>query len=234
MKHRNTFTLIELLVVIAIIAILAAMLMPALAKAREKARAISCVNKLKQLSTWSCLYCDDNDDYYWPYIDAANRAWGHAQTHAFSQSGYVQNVDILMSNDRWGNSLPYTPNGPLDCPSYQPAYFTPAAQAWDYGMNVHTYYNPDSNVGGNWNTGSRRNLATTPSDLAIFADCTTGYTNFCATTKTTAHHWDGSTSAVYQLWFGHNDRANIAFCDGHVGSMRKGEFSNKNCFFINH
>ena len=60
-NKKNVFTLIELLVVIAIIAILAAMLLPALSKARAKARAISCTNNLKQIALFATLYTNDYD-----------------------------------------------------------------------------------------------------------------------------------------------------------------------------
>ena len=87
--RKRQFTLIELLVVIAIIAILAAMLMPALQSARERAKFTTCTNQLKTLGQVFMFYAQDNGDYYPPYAWKIGNAWGKWPALLYLSGNYL-------------------------------------------------------------------------------------------------------------------------------------------------
>ena len=128
-EKKQFFTLIELLVVIAIIAILAAMLLPALAKARAKARDISCTNNLKQIGLSTQLYCDDNDELFPPFY----------QKYTYNNKEYSGRDAIFLTylcgeNGRTGYGLD---RKMLWCPSCPPDFIDP---------NAYTYFHYDPNI----------------------------------------------------------------------------------------
>jgi prepilin-type N-terminal cleavage/methylation domain-containing protein/prepilin-type processing-associated H-X9-DG protein len=149
-RITRAFTLIELLVVIAIIAILAAILFPVFAQAREKARQITCLSNLKEIGLGVMMYVQDYDETY-PPADSFYDAPTFNDQHEWPDlvQPYIKNGDL--GKNGVGKFVNFGQGGLWHCPSY------PDNESGEYGIN--SSISNDANA--SWNTNPA-NWATCP------------------------------------------------------------------------
>jgi prepilin-type N-terminal cleavage/methylation domain-containing protein/prepilin-type processing-associated H-X9-DG protein len=189
---RLGFTLIELLVVIAIIALLAAMLLPALSQAKESARATQCLSNMRQLGLAVRFYCDENGDEF-------PRSQHSAFAHGVMPWERTIAPHLGSSSVLWTNLL----SGVYHCPADK------KAAPWSYGMSVYYELGPDDDYVGKPQTWRRASQVPRSVATVLYAE------NNSAADHIMPHFWTAPSDAEDVDSKRHRGKANYAFADGH-------------------
>jgi len=201
-KSSRSFTLIELLVVIAIIAILAAMLLPALSKAREKARSIKCVNNHKQVALVLRLYADDNHEFV-PLSELKSpwKVWHQV----LIENGYMSQQKYT-GTFAWDGSTHKAGDHMLFCPS-----MAPCNDDGYYGnIGVSEYVMPTEYYLGDYGKVNGCLMKISQPTSVFWAGCA----KYFSMSRDYAPHYPQ---------FVHNGGGNFSYLDGHVEWSREGQ-----------
>jgi prepilin-type N-terminal cleavage/methylation domain-containing protein/prepilin-type processing-associated H-X9-DG protein len=203
-EHRSGFTLIELLVVIAIIAILAAILFPVFSRAREKARATSCLSNLKQLALAINMYTQDYDETMPPAVEA-NATGSYTVWHVIQP--YIRNTQIYVCpSDK--NSQTMT-----DIANNLSGLGLPACPTAGYGAVT---YNP------NFSVFELAPLGAAVRSLGQFPDPTETAAFYDGIIATNGSIPSAPVSFGAPVEGRHNDMANACYLDGHAKVVKCG------------